>query len=254
MIRRALESLLFPPGLCLGAMLAALAVRRRRPRTARALFALAALVLWAGSTPLCSGALLRSLQTSPPLPADGPWPQADAIVVLSAEADREGLEFGGPSVGALTLQRIRYAAFLHKKTGLPVLCSGGRPGVGLPSLAAMMADAMEREHQAAVRWREERSADTWQNAAFSAELLHESGIRRVLLVTHAWHMPRAMLAFSRHGFEPIAAPTAFRGPAYVDQGSLWPSPGALRELTFALHELLGLAFYGLRGDRGAAGR
>src|SRR6185436_11339472 len=92
--------------------------------------------------------------------------------------------------GPMTMQRVRYAAALQKRTGLPLLVSGGVPRAGLPSLAAMMADAAG-ELGVKAKWREERSGDTRENARFSAELLKADGKKTVMLVTSAFHMPRA---------------------------------------------------------------
>jgi uncharacterized SAM-binding protein YcdF (DUF218 family) len=232
-----------PPGLCLLLLLAGLLVRRRWPRTGLGLQIAGLVLLWLLSTPFVAGAMLRTLQTEAALPPTGPLPEADAIVVLSAEADGEAAEYGTSTPGAMTLQRVRYAAALHRRTGLPVLTSGGLPGPGVEPLASSMARTLEQEFAVPVRWREERSSDTWQNAAFSAGLLTPDGVRRVLLVTHAWHMPRAMACFRRQGLEVVPAPTAFRAPAWTHPGCLIPSTGGLRDSYLALHEWYGRLAY-----------
>lgn len=247
LLRRLIEAATVPPGLCLLLFALSLLLWRRRPRTSRALFGSAIALLWLASTPAVAGALLRTLQPIPPLAAEGPLPEAQAVVVLSAEADREAPEFGGASVGTMTLVRLRYAAALHRRTKLPVLTSGGRPGSDLEPLGSMMAKALETEFAVPVRWREDRSADTWENAAYSAELLKPAGVRRVLLVTHAWHLPRAVAAFRAHGIEAVGAGTAYRGPAVTSWTSFVPAPSALRDTGFALHEWYGRLFYAFRG-------
>jgi uncharacterized SAM-binding protein YcdF (DUF218 family) len=244
--RRAIEAAVTPPGLCLLLLLAGMLLRSRRPRAAMALSLLGIATLWLASTPAIAGSLLRTLQSVPPLPATGALPTAQAIVVLSAEADREAPEFGGASVGALTLVRIRYAAALHRRTKLPVLTSGGRPGADLEPIANTMAEALTTEFSTPVRWREDRSKDTFENAKFSAELLKKDGVRTVLLVTHAWHLPRAIATFEAHGLEAIGAGTAYRGEPFVDASSWLPQASALRDTTFALHEWLGRAAYSVR--------
>jgi uncharacterized SAM-binding protein YcdF (DUF218 family) len=221
-------------------------LRRWRPRTGRALQVLAIVWLWLASTPVVAGALLWTLQGAPALPASGPLPPAGAIVVLSAEADCIGAEYGGPVVGAMTLQRLRYAAELHRRSGLPVLVSGGRPAAGAPSLAALMARTLTEEFTVPVRWREERSADTFENAAFAAALLRRDGVDRVLLVSTAWHLPRASSCFGAQGIDVVPAPTGFRGPPFESLLSLLPHWQALRDTGYALHEWLGRAWYALR--------
>jgi uncharacterized SAM-binding protein YcdF (DUF218 family) len=245
MLKGILVAAATPPGLCLLLLLAGLCLRRRWPRTGLGLLIAGVAALWLLSTPFVAGAMLRTLQTEPALPPTGPLPAAQAIVVLSAEADGEAAEYGTSTPGAMTLQRVRYAAALHKRTGLPVLTSGGIPGPGVEPLASSMARTLEQELGTPVHWREDRSRDTWENAAFSAELLKRDGIGRVLLVTHAWHLPRAKRCFERQGLQVVPAPTAFRAPAWTHPGCLVPGPGGLRDSYLALHEWYGLLAYAL---------
>jgi uncharacterized SAM-binding protein YcdF (DUF218 family) len=145
----------------------------------------------------------------------------------------------------MTLQRLRYGAFLQRRTGLPMLTSGGAPGTDSPSLAALMAAAARQEFGVPVQWVEERSADTWENAVFSAELLKAQGVKRVLLVTSAWHLPRAAASFRAQGLEVIAAPTGFRGPVVESWFAFVPQVTGLRDSNLALHELGGRLAYWL---------
>lgn len=245
MIRVLSEILLLPPTSGLLLLLLGAALRTRRPRTGRAILWFAFAWLWLSATPAFGGTLLRLLQSSPALPHDSPLPVAQAIVVLSAESDPDGAEYGGAVAGPMTMQRLRYGAWLQRRTGLPLLVSGGVPASGRPSLAAMMADAARAEFGVDVRWREERSATTRENAAFSAPMLRQGGVRSVFVVTSAWHMPRAKACFAREGLEAIAAPTGFRGPAVEDWTSFVPRAGGLRDTCLALHELGGLVAYSL---------
>lgn len=245
MLRRLLEALLLPPASALWLFLLGTLLARRWRRLGRTLQVLACLWLWAASTPFCAGLLLTSLQSFPALPADGALPAADAIVVLSAEADPVGAEYGGPVAGPLTMQRLRYGAALQRRTRLPLLVSGGAPRLGLPSLAALMARAAVDEFGVPVRWQEGRSADTRENADFSAAMLQQDGAQRVLLVTSAWHMPRAVAAFEAAGLTAIAAPTGFRAPVLDDVANFAPHWHGLRDSCLALHEWIGRAWYAL---------
>ncbi len=246
-MRHLLEALLLPPAatLCLLALGALLA--RRWKRLGRTVQALALLWLLALSTPFVANALLRSLQSFPALPATGELPAADAIVVLSAEADATGAEYGAPTVGPMTLQRLRYGAALQRRTKLPLLVSGGVAGRGLPSLASMMAATATQDFGVPVKWQEDRSADTRENAEFSAAMLKTAGVQKVLLVTSAWHMPRSVAAFERAGLTPIAAPTGFCSPVVDNLVKFTPHWHALRDSGLALHEWIGRFVYALRG-------
>jgi len=243
MLKSVAEALVLPPGSALLLVLVGVALRWKKPRTGRA-FQIAGFVwLLVASTPAFAGMLLRALQTSPALPADGALPAAQAIVVLSAEADVHGTEYGGAVAGPMTMQRLRYGVALHRRTGLPLLVSGGRPATGRPALATTMADAAKNEFRVPVRWVEDRSATTAENAAFSAEMLRRDGVRTILLVSSAWHLPRATAWFEKAGLEVVPAPTAFRGPAIDDWTSFVPRANAIRDTCFAMHELGGLIAY-----------
>ncbi len=250
MLHRVLETLLLPPASALCLWLIGTLLRRRSarvswPRLGRALQVGALLLLWCASTPFVGKALLHTLQTSPALPADGALPDAQAIVVLSAEADRTGGEYGGATVGPMTLQRVRYAASLQRRTGLPLLVSGGVPGTDLPPLAGMMADLCRNELGVPVRWVEDRSTDTWENAEFSARMLRADGVQRILLVSSAWHLPRAVESFVAQGLDVVPAPTGFRPPPFDGWASLLPHWSGLRDTSLATHEWVGRFAYRL---------
>ncbi len=163
------------------------ALSRRRPGRGLALGAAALLVALALGVPATGQALLATLEGGLPTrpPADAP-PQA--IVILSAEVEHttEGLE-----PGPLTLQRLLAGARLWHRTHLPVVVSGGVLGSGEEPVAAVMARTLERDFGVPVRWIEDRSRTTWENAADSAAMLRPEGISAVYVVTHAWHEPRA---------------------------------------------------------------
>ena len=93
------------------------------------------------------------------------------------------------------------------------------------------------------RWIETLSDTTMSNAQRSAEILRKEGIHRIYLVTHSWHMPRAVLAFEHTGIEVVPAPTAFVSRS----GWLWqdflPSAQAFLLSYYALHEWAGLVWY-----------
>jgi uncharacterized SAM-binding protein YcdF (DUF218 family) len=245
-MQRLLEILVLPPAgplllLGFGSLL-----RRWRPKTGRGLQVAGLLLLVVLSLPVTGGLLLWSLQQYAPLPATGSLPDAQAIVVLSADADRHAYEYSGPVAGPMTMQRLRYAAALHRRSGIPLLVSGGLGHGQADSLAGMMAQAAREELGIPVRWLESTSTTTWENAAHSARLLQREGIRRVLLVTSAWHMPRAMQSFVAHGLEAVAAPTAFRAPAIEGWMAFLPSWSGMKDTSFALHEWSGRLLYGFR--------
>ena len=240
---RLFEALFMPPlnGLLIAAL--GLLFLRRRAGVARSLFILGPTLILLQMLPIVGGALLGTLQTDAPLQL-GKLPSAGAIVVLSAEADPRAPEYGHASIGAMTLQRVRYAAYLARHSKLPVLTSGGFPPEGGTPVAESMRRCLVEEFGVKdVRWVEASSRTTFENARKSAAMLKRAGISSILLVTHAWHMPRARLAFERSGLSVHAAPTAYHGPAYQNPKSLLPSHGGMRATTLALHEILGRIYY-----------
>lgn len=245
MLRTLIEAMLLPPLNCLVLAVLGVVLRRRFKQLGIGLLVSAVLLMWLQSTPYFSSWLLRSLQTAPALDAAPTAGEEQAIVVLSADMTRSADEFGGPTDGALGLVRLRYGAWLHHATGLPLLVSGGVPARGYPSLAESMKATLEGSFGADVRWVEPRSKDTYQNARESAAILEREEIERIFLVTHAWHMPRARRAFESLGLQVTPAPTGFRSPPEELIPGLVPRWTALRDSAFAMHEYLGMVWYQL---------
>jgi uncharacterized SAM-binding protein YcdF (DUF218 family) len=209
-----LKQLLLPPGILLLLLLLAWWLRRSRPRLAGVCFALGLGGLWLMSLPIVVQWSAGLLEREPPL-AREKWAmlgqRADAIIVLGSGRERGDVAWGGDQPTGIGLERQRFAARLAKASGLPVLTSGGLHYGTPPSEAQMMADSLRDDFGVTVRWQEGRSRTTWENAQFSAEVLLPQGIKRVVLVTHAGHMPRAVWSFRKAGFEVVPAPVGFLG-------------------------------------------
>jgi uncharacterized SAM-binding protein YcdF (DUF218 family) len=156
----------------------------------------------------------NALERVPPL-AREEWAtlgqRADAIVVLGSGRERGDPAWGADQPTGIGLERQRYAARLAKASGLPVLTSGGLHYGTPPSEARLMADSMLDDFGVTVRWQEGLSRTTWENAQMSASMLLPQGIKRVVLVTQAAHMPRAVWSFQKAGFEVVPAPVGFLG-------------------------------------------
>lgn len=196
----------------------------------------------AGSRLLVAPLEKRSLPVPNPKMVD-----AKAIVILGGGRSFAAPEDGNrDQPGAQTLARLRHGARLHRLTGLPVLVSGGAPDRGGESEAAVMARALKEDFQIPVRWIEDTSENTAQNAAHAATMLREAGIDRVLLVTDAVHMPRAMQIFSKTGLTVMSAATEFRSRKPLSAADFIPSAGGLQSSHYALHEWIGMVWYRLR--------
>lgn len=250
-LKSLLVILLMPPGN--GLLLLGLAGLFRRRRWAFGLAVLGALLLLLQSLPLVSGALMASLEAraGPALQGkDG----AQAIVVLSGGLSTDAPEYGGDTAGARTLLRLRYGALLAHRYDLPLLVAGGRPDKATRSEAAVMADILAREFAVKVRWQETQSRNTAENATMSAAILRAAGIRRVVLVTQAFHMPRAARLFRDAGIEVVPAPTNFTatGRSPFAPTDLLPQVSAMQNSYYALHEWLGIAWLAFTVEGSAA--
>ncbi len=227
-----------PPNLVVIGLCALVLVRWRwHERIAMLVVAICLVLLFAFSVPVVGQGLLVSLEHGLPLapPKDDP-PQA--IVVLSAEVERT-LGEPGVAVGQLTLQRLRAAAQLYRRTHLPILVSGGTLQKDDPPIANLMADSLKNDFGVPVRWQETQSFNTWENATDSADILAPLGIRSIYVVTHAWHEKRAVIAFRHAGFRVTAA------PVHLDDFSAgWlPQTSAWVHSYDGMHEWVGTAVY-----------
>ncbi len=248
-LRFLLKQLILPPGGLLLLILLAWLLWSSRPRLALLCLLLGLGGLWLMSLPIVVEQVARVLEREPAL-AETQWAslaqRGEVIVVLGSGREEADPAWGSDQPSVTAIERLRYAARLHRASGLPVLISGGLHYGEPPSEAGLMADALQRDFGVATRWREERSRTTWENAQFSAELLREQGIRRVVLVTQAAHMPRSRWCFERAGLEVVVAPLGFLGVANARPLGGWlPEGKALWQSTRLLNEALGQVVYPL---------
>lgn len=236
-----LGTLILPPASLLILAFLGLALFFRRPRVGFTLTLVALSALYALSTPALSTALLHSLERFPPWAAQQPE-EVQAIVILGAGKYVGAPEYSGDTVNDLALARLRYGARLQRATGLPILVTGGNPAGGPPE-APIMAAFLREELHVPVRWVEARARNSRENAQLSARMLVSEGITHVLLVSHAWHMPRAIPEFERAGLSVTPAPTGFTTNESWDALDFIPRASALTRSFYALHEYLGLLWY-----------
>lgn len=248
-MRYFLKSLVLPPALNFLGILAALLLWRSYPRVARGLMVLSLGSLWLLSTPWVSELLIDGLENNyPPLDFNNlTSANAGAIVILTGGRLQNAPDFGGnDTVASSSLERARYGARLYRRSELPILVSGGRLlERDEESLADLVAQALTEDFGVPVRWRETRSTNTWENAVYSREMLAAEQIDSIVLVTHAWHMPRAVGAFEQAGFAVLPAPTAFRAGDKAGAAAWIPSATALGKSADTCHEWLGRLYYAL---------
>lgn len=217
----------------------------KRPLVARLLLSASVFLLWLLSTPYFAESLLRGLEGEPYV-TDTKKPLADAIVVLGGGTYFHAPEYGADTVGKDTLERLRFAAKLHRETGKPILVTGGAPLGNIASEAELMKQVLEHDFNVPVQWAEGASDNTLENAHLSRQLLKQAGVSRIYLVTHAWHMPRAVQAFQAAGFQVVPAPTAYTTRYQTDLLTFIPNVYALRDSRIFMHELIGMLWYQLK--------
>ncbi|WP_428608502.1 YdcF family protein [Sedimenticola sp.] len=240
-----LKTLILPPGILILLGLVGLMMGRRLIGKLLLVITLSAFYLL--STNYISGQLMASLETVSALTeAQISSSGAQAIVVLGAGRHEAAPEYNHrDTLNSLNLERVRYAAWLSHKSGLPIIPSGGSPLSEGPSEAALAQAVLEQEFGAKVLTLEEKGRTTREEALALKPLLHRLGIRKILLVTHAWHMLRALDVFEAAGITVQPAPTGFvHGPTSRPLFYAWlPDAKALLNSYFALHEHLGRLWY-----------
>jgi len=168
--------------------------------------------------------------------------QVQAIVVLGGGAEAFTQEYDGPNLSTASMSRLLYGLHLSQSAHLPMAFTGGKGWGGQDKQApeAEVADAvLARLHAPALRWQENQSRDTRENAQMTANMLHKEGINHIALVTHAWHMPRSVRNFENAGFKVLPAPMGYI-QTYAQPVLQWiPNGGALQDSCAVLKEWLG---------------
>jgi uncharacterized SAM-binding protein YcdF (DUF218 family) len=241
-----LETLAFPPG---NVLLLGLIALLLRGAARRLILGAAFVLLYLQSVPATVGPFTAPLEHDPPLVLDA-LPAADAIVVLAGGRYPQAPEYGRDSASELSLERLQYAADLERASGLPLVISGGSVQGEPDTEAAIMADLLRGTFGIESEiLTETRSRNTAENASYTKVLLDAHGWHRVLLVTHARDMPRAMQMFEKEGVEAIPAPLRFdtrpeEGPILIED---WlPSARAMLQFREVCHEYVGMLWYRVR--------
>jgi len=208
-----------------------------------ALLGCAALFLWAWPpfAWLFSGTLEWHYPAA--IPSGG---TAEAIVVLSGGGWPGNPSQPHPFPALDTYNRCRCAAWLHTHwRPLPVIASGGAWDAVV--LSILMRPVLEASGvPAAMIATEERSTSTYENALYTAELLRQRGIRKIVLVTDANHMLRSERSFRKQGLEVAPAPCNFNALTFKwSLANFLPSGKAALINDDVLHEWIGLVWYKL---------
>ena len=256
-LSKLLPLLIYPLGLSCILLIIAFFLALRKSRFATIPIVLSFVILIVAGNSRVSDALLKSLEwqnTATQLPT------ADAIVVLGGATRSISPPRVMPDLNEHG-DRILYAAKLYKEGKAPlIVLSGGRiewygeaeseaiDMARILQLTGVPSEAIVLEGE---------SLNTYENAVFTKKILDEKGIKKVLLVTSAFHTPRSLKIFERQGIEAIPAPTDFLiseddldSYDYSTESqilSYLPKSESLDYTTKVIKEYIGTFIYRLRG-------
>ncbi len=247
-----LANFLLPPLPFLVLILVGGRVMFRRRLLAWGLLLLGVCGVWLCSTTALSSMMVNGLlkpprALSPSEIGDLRKAPKTAIIVLGAGRTLLAPEYGVSNLKPMSIERLRYGLWLARETALPVGFSGGvghggQPG---PSEAEIAARIAEREFGRPLKYVEGQSRDTNENAARTVALLTEQGVQHIVLVTHGFHMRRALAAFERAKQRSGAtlsvqgAPMGLDATAPLTWHDFLPSSTGFEETRIALHEWVG---------------
>src|ERR1700730_1633685 len=213
-------------------------------RTAVAAFAVAVIGYEAVGSGLLPSFMLQKLQSTSIAKDNLTWGQRNVIIVLGDGTvrlpDRSTVK---PTI--LAYSRIMEATrlyFLAKKSNQEcnILISGGDASrTGVTEADDYRAEMVQLGVVDSDILLERRSMNTFQNAEFSAAMLHDRHDDKLFLVTSGLHLPRALLYFSYFGI----IPTPCAADYIVSPLSLFPIGYNFTITDLALHEYIGFLRY-----------
>ncbi|MCX7829049.1 MAG: YdcF family protein [Thermanaerothrix sp.] len=244
-----LGSLVVPPGLFILLCFAMAAAALRPPRRLGLALtaAVTGMLIYSASCDWSSRIITGSLENMY-LPQGTKLPEGDAVIVVLGGGVRYEQDLTPFEMGTYTAARVLAAQRLAAKTGWPVLCCGGNPRSDPdPSLseARLMADTL-RDMGIERVYEEGRSRTTMENLSNAYPMLKSLGVRNVVLVTSAFHMPRSLYAARKalKGFQVYPYPAGRltdRSP--LDPMSLLPNQTAMATSALGLREWVGIGHY-----------
>jgi len=239
-----LSILVLPPVPLFLLILIGLFVIEKSRRLGRYLILIGSLSLWLMSCGLFSSWLeatcLESFNMTSP--AELKRRGVQAIVVLGAGVELD-LQDGKPQLQAGALDRLRYAIQLSRESKIPILVSGGK-GWASRADSISEADIAEIVSRTAfdypIKWKDADSRDTREAAINSFEILSNTGIKNIALVTHSWHMSRSYKNFDKAGFIVTPAPMGQNSTNNSIFFSFFPSASGLQKTQIVIHEFIGV--------------
>jgi uncharacterized SAM-binding protein YcdF (DUF218 family) len=209
-------------------------------RSARAALLTAPVLLYLLAVPPVADLLLGSLEQRFPSLESPPVGTRFVVVLGSAYGPRPGIATTSALDEQGLLRLVEGLRLVRQIPGARLVVSGGAPR-GQPTPARGYARlAHELGMEVAPGDILERGFDTSNEAR---ELAVRFRVQPCILVTSAYHMPRAMALMRRAQVQAIAAPAGFRAGnvSLLNWRSFWPSARNLQKSEAAMHEYLAFA-------------
>ncbi|HEX5697145.1 MAG TPA: YdcF family protein [Rhodoferax sp.] len=239
-----------PPAWVAMLMVGAMLCLRRRPKMSQGLgWTAITLLLLIGWEPL-PDALLRRLESRhPALPAATDLKAYAGVVVLGGALEPAYVwtQPGQSALNDAAERMTEVLPLLRRQPGLRVLFTGGEGelfGTSLSEAARAEQFFTSQGIPAQQLLYESASRTTFENALLGKTVPGVNPAQPWLLLTSAWHMPRAMATFSKTGWKVTAYPVDFRTGQHTPWTQYSMDKGA-RKWKLALHEWLGLLAYRL---------
>ncbi|MFH2064919.1 MAG: YdcF family protein [Pseudomonadota bacterium] len=243
-----LESVVLPPGIfvliltVIGFML----FRKKIYRIAMANL-LAGCCIWALSISPVSHFLMKGLESPFSI---SPEINGDVIILLGAGLREDVRDFSGTGFpDGDMLGRIVTAVRLHRQYKLPILITSGKVyeqgQAGSPVDRRILTDLGVPPESIMI---ETRSRNTYENALQAFKICRSLGYRKPILLTAAYHLRRARMAFEAAGLSAIPYPAyrnASENPTFFWKSYL-PSHHAFQASSVAIREYLGILYYMIR--------
>jgi uncharacterized SAM-binding protein YcdF (DUF218 family) len=207
------------------------------------------LLLWAFSTVPLSNWLIQGLESDFSIPVN---PSGDVIILLGGSMIEGVPDLTGTStLSPSTMGRIVTAVRLYRRLALPIIVTGGRVNDDADSAVAPIAKRflMDLGVPEKLITVEDRARDTAQNARLTAAICRQQGFSKPILLTAAYHLKRARMAFDAAGMPVTPFPAYFLGSRNIPYAwrHLLPRAVNLHTSANALHEYIGILYYRLVG-------
>jgi uncharacterized SAM-binding protein YcdF (DUF218 family) len=235
------NSFILPPGVFIFGFFVVAFISRKKQRKVAVLSLVLGLLLYLLSNDIVSGILISPLEYTytPPSELDG-----DVIIVLGGGGIDKSPNLGFEGhMSSNASNRLITVNSLYQKTGLPIIFSGGllydlndtEANIGSMILTSF---GIPRDKILL----EDKSQNTAQNAEYTARILNEKNFSRPILVTSAYHIPRAVREFAKNNVTVTPFPAGYKTSRErkVNILTLSPSSGNLDKSAIALKEYLGI--------------